>query len=87
MDMFFAAVEIRDDPSLAAKPVAVGDNQMIQTTNYVARRFGVKSGMPGFQGKRLCNDLVFKQPNYEKYAEVSARLRKLLKRYDDSLEQ
>jgi DNA polymerase kappa len=37
MDMFFAAVEIKDNPELADKPVAVGDGQMIQTTNYVAR--------------------------------------------------
>ena len=31
LDMFYAAVEIRDNPSLATKPVAVGDNSMIQT--------------------------------------------------------
>lgn len=29
MDMFFAAVEIRDDPDLKDKPIAVSDNQMI----------------------------------------------------------
>jgi DNA polymerase kappa len=60
MDMFFAAVtqklkiEIRDDPSLAEKPVAVGEMTMIQTTNYVARKWGVYSGLPGFIGKKLC---------------------------------
>lgn len=54
MDMFYAAVEIRDDPSLATKPVAIGDNSMISTANYVARKFGVRSAMPGFIGKKLC---------------------------------
>jgi DNA polymerase kappa len=36
MDAFYAAVEIRDDPSLKDKPIAVGDKNMIMTTNYTA---------------------------------------------------
>ena len=54
MDMFYAACEIRDRPDLVDKPVAVGDYSMIQTTNYVARKFGVRSAMPGFLGKKMC---------------------------------
>jgi DNA polymerase kappa len=50
MDMFYAAVEIRDRPELAAYPIAVGSMQMITTANYVARKFGVRSAMPGFLG-------------------------------------
>ena len=53
------------------KPVAVGDLQMIQTTNYIARKFGVKSGLPGFIGKKLCEDLIFVKPEMEKYKRVS----------------
>jgi DNA polymerase kappa len=48
MDMFYAAVEIRDRPDLADKPVAIGSLQMVSTANYVARKFGVRSAMPGF---------------------------------------
>lgn len=51
MDMFFAACEIRDRPSVAERPVAVGDYAMIMTTNYVARKYGVRASMPGFIGK------------------------------------
>jgi DNA polymerase kappa len=40
---------------------------MIQTANYIARKFGVKSGLPGFIGKKLCPDLVFVKPNMDKY--------------------
>jgi len=48
MDMFYAAVEIRDKPDLATVPIAVGSMQMISTANYVARKFGVRSAMPGY---------------------------------------
>jgi DNA polymerase kappa len=54
MDAFYAAVEIRDDPSLADVPIAVVDKSMIMTTNYAARQFGVRSGIPGYIGKKLC---------------------------------
>lgn len=71
LDMFYAAVEIRDQTCFRKKPVAVGDNTMIQTTNYIARKYGVKSGMPGFIGRRLCPHLIFIKPNYPMYKEVS----------------
>ena len=48
MDMFYAAVEIRDNPKLAELPIAVGDMQMCATSNYVARKYGVRAAMPGF---------------------------------------
>ena len=48
MDMFYAAVEIRDRPELKDKPVAVGGIGMLSTANYVARKYGVRSAMPGF---------------------------------------
>ena len=71
MDAFYAACEIRDDPSLKDKPIAVGDKNMIMTTNYEARKFGVRSGMPGFIGKKLCPELDFIKPNYPKYRVAS----------------
>ena len=83
MDMFYAAVsasvslitllqiEIRNNPELEGKPVAVGDVQMIQTANYIARKFGVKSGLPGFIAKKLCPDLQFVKPNMDQYKQVS----------------
>jgi DNA polymerase kappa len=48
MDMFYAAVEMLDNPVLKDKPMAVGTMKMISTANYKAREFGVKSAMPGF---------------------------------------
>ena len=71
MDMFYAACEIRDRQDLVDLPVAVGDFSMIQTTNYVARKFGVRSAMPGFLGKKMCPGLVFIRSNKQKYARIS----------------
>jgi hypothetical protein len=59
MDSFYASVEIRDRPDLADKPVAVGGMSMISTSNYVARKFGVRSAMPGFIAVKLCPQLIF----------------------------
>ena len=86
MDMFYAAVEIRDNPSLKKKPVAVGDNTMITTTNYIARKYGVKSAMPGFIGRKLCPHLVFIKPNYPKYRQASDKFKSILALYDPKLE-
>ena len=67
MDMFFAAVEILDNPDLKGKSVVVVDNAMIMTANYVAREFGIKSGMPLFIGKKLCPEVIVLRANYSRY--------------------
>lgn len=82
MDAFYASVEIRDDPSLKDKPIAVGNKNMIMTTNYVARKFGVRSGIPGFIGKKLCPEMIFIEPNYPKYRLASEEFKSVLRRYD-----
>ena len=82
MDAFYAAVEMRDDPSLVNKPVAIGDWNMILTTNYCARKFGVRSGVPGFIGKKLCDELHFIKPNYPKYRAASEEFHSVLRKYD-----
>ncbi|KAG6609530.1 DNA polymerase kappa [Phytophthora cinnamomi] len=73
MDMFYAAVEMRDDPKLRDVPLAVGGMNMISTTNYAARQYGVRAAMPGFIGKELCPELHFVPVNMEKYAGVAAQ--------------
>lgn len=82
MDMFFAAVEIRDRPQLKDLPVAIGGMSMISTSNYVARRFGVRAAMPGFIAKKLCPDLIFLPCNFKKYEEVSEIVKKIIGDYD-----
>ena len=86
MDMFFAAVEIRDNPELKDKPVAVGGMSMISTTNYIARKYGVRSAMPGFIAQKLCPELVFARPNFTKYKEASKQVTELLREYDPEMQ-
>jgi DNA polymerase kappa len=64
MDMFYVACEILDKPELKDKPCAVGSMSMISTANYVARKFGVRSAMPGFVAKELCPELIFLPHNH-----------------------
>ncbi|TYZ62288.1 hypothetical protein PybrP1_006969 [[Pythium] brassicae (nom. inval.)] len=82
MDMFYAAVEMRDDPALRDVPLAVGGMNMISTTNYIARKFGVRAAMPGFIGRELCPALVFVRPNFDKYTAVAAQIRDVFAEYD-----
>ncbi|XP_012577280.1 PREDICTED: DNA polymerase kappa isoform X2 [Condylura cristata] len=82
MDAFYAAVEIRDNPELKDKPIAVGSKSMLSTSNYLARRFGVRAAMPGFIAKRLCPQLIIVPPNFDKYQAVSREVKEILAEYD-----
>uniref|UniRef100_U3K648 DNA polymerase kappa n=1 Tax=Ficedula albicollis TaxID=59894 RepID=U3K648_FICAL len=82
MDAFYAAVEMRDNPELKEKPIAVGSMSMLSTSNYHARRFGVRAAMPGFIAKRLCPHLTIVPLNFEKYGKVSKEVREILAEYD-----
>uniref|UniRef100_A0A8R1TSM8 DNA polymerase kappa n=1 Tax=Onchocerca volvulus TaxID=6282 RepID=A0A8R1TSM8_ONCVO len=82
MDAFYAAVEMRDDPSLRNIPMAVGSNSMLSTANYAARRFGICSAMPGFIAKKLCPQLKIVHGNPDKYREASSVARKIFSEYD-----
>lgn len=81
MDCFYAAVEIRDNPSLANKPVAVGgsaeERGVLCTCNYIARKFKVSSAMATAYAKRLCPDLIVLPVNMNKYKEISYIIRNI----------
>eukprot|EP00117_Sycon_ciliatum_P005110 scpid81648/ scgid9187/ DNA polymerase kappa; DINB protein len=86
MDAFYAAVEILDQPELADKPMAVGGMGMLSTSNYVARKYGVRAGMPGFIGKKLCPDLVLVKSHFDRYRAASQEVRAILAMYDPDFE-
>jgi len=90
MDCFYAAIEIRDNPSLNDKPVAVGgasnSRGVLCTCNYEARKYGVHSAMPSSQAVRLCPDLIILPVNFEKYRAASKAIQQILKNYTDLVE-
>lgn len=89
-DCFFAAIEMRDDPSLVNRPIAVGGRSesrgVISTCNYEARRFGVRSAMPTSHAKRLCPDLVVLPHRMDAYREASLQMRSIFYEYTELIE-
>ncbi|KAF3021647.1 hypothetical protein E8E15_000946 [Penicillium rubens] len=84
-DAFFAAVEELDRPELKRVPMAVGKG-VLTTCNYLARKFGVRSGMASFVAKKLCPQLVLLPQNYEKYTAKAKEIRAIMAEYDPLFE-
>jgi DNA polymerase-4 len=89
-DCFYASVEMRDDPSLRGRPLAVGGRPgqrgVIATCNYEARAFGVRSAMPTSQALKLRPDLVVMLPNMEKYRIASRQIMEIYRSYTELVE-
>lgn len=89
MDAFFASVEQLDNPYLKGKPVAVGgggERSVVAAASYEARKFGVRSAMPSVTAKKLCPDLIFVKPNFERYREISNQVLEIFHGYTDIIE-
>lgn len=79
-DAFYASVEKRDHPELAARPLIIGGGTrgVVSTACYIARLSGVRSAMPMFQARKLCPEAVILKPDMAKYAAESRRIRALM---------
>lgn len=89
MDAFYAAVEVREDPSLAGRPVVIGHRGrrgVVSTCSYEARRFGVHSAMPSVIAERLCPKAVWLPGRMALYVEVSHGIRAILERHSPLVE-
>ncbi len=89
-DCFYAAIEMRDDPRLAGKPLAVGGSAdrrgVIATCNYEARAYGVRSAMSSRHALKLCPDLVIVKPRMDAYKEASREIHTILRDYTELIE-
>jgi DNA polymerase-4 len=89
MDAFYASVEQLDDPALKGRPVIVGGGSsrgVVCAASYEARRFGVRSAMPGFEARRLCPNGIFIRPRMGRYKEASRKVMDLLAEYTPLVE-
>lgn len=81
MDAFFASVEIRRNPDLAAQPVMVGGGTrgVVAAASYQAREYGVRSAMPMVQALRLCPHAVVLPPDRAAYSSASREVFAILR--------
>lgn len=89
MDAFFASVEQLDFPELRGKPIAVGGNEkrgVVAAASYEARKFGVRSAMSSALAKRKCPELIFVKHRFDRYKEVSNKIREIFFHYTDLVE-
>lgn len=89
MDAFFASVEQLDNPDLRGKALAVGggaERGVVAAASYEARKFDVYSAMSGALAKKKCPHLIFVKPRFERYKEISNKIRKIFNDYTDLVE-
>jgi len=89
MDAFYASVAELDHPELRGKAIAVGGSELrgvVSAASYEARKFGVKSAMSSFLAKQKCPHLIFVKSDFERYKELSVRIREIFYEYTDLVE-
>ncbi len=89
MDAFYASVEQLDFPELKHKPIAVGGSEqrgVVAAASYEARKFGVRSAMSGVQAKRLCPNLIFVKPRFDRYKTISKKIQSIFYQFTDLVE-
>ncbi len=89
MDAFYASVEQMDHPEFRGKPLAVGGGAkrgVVAAASYEARKFGVRSAMSGVLASKRCPELIFVKPRFDRYKEISSRIRSIFHEYTDKVE-
>jgi DNA polymerase IV (DinB-like DNA polymerase) len=94
MDHFYTAVEEREHPEYKGNPVVVGSDPkegkgrgVVSTSNYEARKAGVRSGIPVSRAWKLCPEAIYLPPNFPLYIKVSKEIMEIAQRYADKFEQ
>ena len=90
MDAFFAAVEVRDNPDLAGKPLIIGalphERGVVSTCSYEARKYGVRSAMSIKEAYRRCPHGIYMHPSMRKYKAASEQIHEIWSTYTDTAE-
>ncbi len=86
LDAFYAAVAVKEDPSLAGKPVAVGAGVVLSCT-YEARAYGVRGGMPVREARSMCPHLIVVDGTFGAYTEYSKAVFAIFESYTPVVER
>ena len=91
LNNFFASVECKLNPRLADKPVAVAGDEaerhgIVLAKNFIAKKYGVRTGHTLYEARALCPDIIFVPPHYELYEDFSRKAREIYKSYSDLVE-
>ncbi|WUR02657.1 DNA polymerase kappa (polK) [Vairimorpha necatrix] len=86
LDSFYASVESLENPEYKTIPLGVGNMNMLATCNYVARKYGIRAGMPGYMAKQLCPTLKIVKCDFQKYNFFSEQVMSVLSIFDEEIE-
>ena len=89
MDAFYASVAELDNPEIRGRAIAVGgggERGVVSAASYEARKFGVKSAMSGVLAKQKCPHIIFVKTDFERYKELSLKIREIFYEYTDLVE-
>ena len=91
LNSFYASVEIRNDPALAGRPVAVGGDEqarhgIVLAANPLAKRHGIRTAEALWSARRKCPELVIVRPHFDEYARFSQAVRQIYLDYTSQIE-
>lgn len=90
MDSYFASVEQQANPRLRGKPIGVTgrptEKSIIVAGSREAKRFGVKSGMPAWEAKKLCPQLLLVPGHGIRYREITKQFLRILETFTPVIE-
>lgn len=91
LNSFYASVEIRNDPALAGRPVAVGGDEqarhgIVLAANPLAKRHGIRTAETLWSARRKCPELVIVRPHFDEYARFSQAVRQIYLDYTSQIE-
>ncbi len=90
MDCFYAAVHMRDDPTLQGKPVVIGGSPegrgVVAAASYEAREFGIHSAMPAARAVRLCREAIFIRPDFQRYRAESEKIFAIFRQFTTEIQ-
>ena len=84
----YAAIEHLHRPELNGKPLAVGGDPearhgIVLTADYIAKKYGVKTGMALWQAKQVCPELNIVSPRMDLYLRFSRMAHEIYGEYTD----